>query len=118
MFVTGALSLVHATATNRGIYIETPPVTAHNDLNTTTQTRVYGDEEDLFYYIQTINEYLWFSIAALCFGVLIYSGFKMVASEGEEGSFTSATNTMKWAGIGIGIALLSYAVIRLVVNLF
>jgi uncharacterized membrane protein YjfL (UPF0719 family) len=50
--------------------------------------------------------------------VLIIGGFKLMTASGDPEKLKQANKLLMWALIGILISILSYAIIRLVVNLF
>jgi FtsH-binding integral membrane protein len=64
-----------------------------------------------------INKYLRFAISVVCMWVLVFGGFKLMTASGDEKKMSEANKILTWALIGIVIALLSYALVRIVTNL-
>jgi hypothetical protein len=50
-------------------------------------------------------------------GVLIYGGFLLMTANGDNKKMQTANKILTGALIGIVIAILSYAIVRIVVNL-
>ena len=82
------------------------------------ESTVESDESTLFDVIQIINDYLWFSIAGMAMVVLIASGIKLMMAEWNKEDITKANRMIVSAIIAIFAAILSYTIIKLVVNLF
>lgn len=80
-------------------------------------TRVSAKEDTLFGFIQLINQYIRFSLAVVCFIVLVYGGYKLITAAGDAAKLGEATAILTNAGIGILIAILSYSVVRVIINL-
>ena len=40
--------------------------------------------------IALVNEYLWFSVGFICFGFLVFNGFKLVMARGNQDAFSKA----------------------------
>lgn len=81
-------------------------------------TQVDTDEWTLFEIIQIVNEYLRFSVWFFCLIVLIIGGFKIITAEWNSDKLKKANKITIWGVIWIFIAILSYAAVRLIVNLF
>ena len=82
------------------------------------ESTVESDESTLFDIIQIVNDYLWFSIAGAAMIVLITAGIKLIMAEWNKEDITKANRMIVSAIIAIFAAMLSYAIIKLVVNLF
>ena len=82
------------------------------------ESTVESDESTLFDVIQIINDYLWFSIAGLAMVVLVYAWVKLILAEWNKEDVSKANRMVVSAIIAIFAAMLSYAIIKLVVNLF
>lgn len=76
-----------------------------------------GTTIDVRNVVSAVNGYLWFIIGFLCFCFLIYHGVMLVMARGEEKELKNAKQMMLGAAVGIAICLLSYSLVRLVVNL-
>ncbi len=82
------------------------------------ESTVESDESTLFDVIQIINDYLWFSIAGMAMVVLIAAGMKLIVAQWNKEETTKANRMIVSSIIAIFAAMLSYAIIKLVVNLF
>ena len=100
------------------IVVQVPNNQGQQDVAVTGPTQVQGDESSFFQLIQTINQYLRFGIGVVCMAVLVIGGFKLITASGNPEKLKQANKLLMWALIGILISLLSYSIIRLVVNLF
>ena len=100
------------------IVVQVPNSQGQSDVAVTGPTQVQGDESSFFQLLQTINQYLRFGIGVVCMVVLVMGGFKLMTASGNPEKLKQANKLLMWALIGILISILSYAIIRLVVNLF
>lgn len=114
LFWISFLSMVSA------ITIEIPDPEWNVDVSAITPwaTQISGDESSFFETIQMINQYLWIWIWLVCMFFLVYSWIGLITANGNEAKMKSANKTLTGALIGIIICILSYAVVRVVVNLF
>lgn len=99
------------------IVVEVPSSQWQEDVIVTGPTQIQADESTLFETIQTINKYLRFSIGAICMGVLIFWWIKLVTAQGDWAKLKEANKLLMWALIWILIAIFSYALVRIIVNL-
>jgi len=113
-----ALLLTLPVLNSFAIVVQVPNSQGQADVAVTGPTQIQGDESSFFQLIQTVNEYLWFFIGVVCMAVLVIGGFKLITASGDPEKMKQANKLLMWALIGILIAVLSYAIIRLVVNLF
>lgn len=88
------------------------------DVNVPSSSTVQGDPDVIIALVQQINDYLWFSIAAVCLAVALYAGFKLLTTDGDKAKMKKANEILVGAMVGIFIAVFSYVIVRLVVNLF
>jgi len=100
------------------IVVQVPNQWGQPDVAVTGPTQIQGDEASFFQLIQTVNEYLRFGIGVVCMAVLVVGWFKLMTASGNPEKLKQANKLLMWALIWILISLLSYAIIRLVVNLF
>lgn len=105
-----------------GVEVHLPWDHAGDDLNITIEgqtsnTRVRWDEKTLFKSINVVNDYLWWSFAVICTGLVIYWGFELITANGDKKAMKKAQWTFIWVGIGITLAMLSYLIVKLLVNL-
>jgi len=99
------------------INVEVPPSGGQNDIAVTWPTRVTWGESEIYDFIGVVNQYLWFTIIIIIFAALLYAGFKMMTSVGKADWFTTLINVLKGAGLWIMLSILSYVIVRLVINL-
>ncbi|MFA6256300.1 MAG: hypothetical protein WC606_03880 [Candidatus Absconditabacterales bacterium] len=114
IFTTLGLTCVFSTF---AIVVEVPSSQGQEDVMITGPTQIQGDESTFFETIQTINTYLRFSIGAICMGVLIFGGIKLMTAGGDAAKMKEANKLLMGALIGILIAIFSYAIVRIIVNL-
>lgn len=105
-----------------GVEVHLPWDYAGDDLNITmkgqtSNTRVRWDEKTLFRSINVVNDYLWWSFAVVCTGLVIYGGYGLITANGDKKAMQKALWTLIGTAIGITIAMLSYLIVKLLVNL-
>ena len=83
-----------------------------------TDSIVEADANTILWTINIINWYLRLAIWAITLWVLIYWWFKLISSQWEEKKLKEANSLILWAFVGIVIASMWYAIIKIVVNLF
>lgn len=76
------------------------------------------DSNSIINLIQQINEYLRFSLAAICMGVAIYAWYNIIMTWWDKAKIKKWNQTLVGALVGIVISVFSYVLVRLVVNLF
>lgn len=103
---------------SNAIEIQIPDDHAQADLAVVWSTQIEANESDLFDLINLINDYLWFSIWIICLWALVYGWIWLITAQWNDDKMKRANKILMWALIGILIAIFSYSVIRLVVNLF
>ena len=103
-----------------GIVIQVPDPEGNIDVSSITvwATQIQGDESSFFDTIQMVNKYLWMGVGLVCMILLVYSGIGLITANGDEAKMKNANKTLMGALIWIMICIFSYAVVRLVVNLF
>ncbi len=99
------------------IVVEVPSSQGQEDVIVTGPTQIQGDESTFFETIQIINKYLRFFIGAICMGVLIFWWIKLITAGGDPAKMKEANKLLLWALVGILIAIFSYAIVRIIVNL-
>jgi len=100
------------------IEVRVPSSQWQEDVNIWWSTTVNWDENTVFDLIQQVNQYLWMAIWAVCMWVLVYSWFKLMTANWDEWETKKANNMLVWAAVWIVVSLVSYTLVRLVVNLF
>jgi len=101
----------------QAVNVDVPDSNRDQDVNIAWPTTIQGEEKHIFILIQKINDYLWFSIAAICFGLLIYAWVKLMSASWNEEEMKKSNKLLTWAIIWLIVAIVSYAVVRLIVNL-
>lgn len=102
------------------VVIEIPDPEWNSDIWATivNSTQISWDESSFFNTIQMVNKYLWMSIGLVCMIFLVSAGIWLITANGDEKKMKNANKTLWWAIIWILISIMSYAIIRLVINLF
>lgn len=99
------------------IIVEVPSSQWQEDVIVTWLTQINADEWTIFEVIQTINKYLRFSIWAICMWVLIFWWIKLITAQWDQAKMKEANKLLTWALIWILIAIFSYAIVRIIVNI-
>ncbi|MFA5748080.1 MAG: hypothetical protein WC872_03105 [Candidatus Absconditabacterales bacterium] len=100
------------------IVLSVPESNGQEDFQVTGPTTIQSNESTLFGIIQVVNKYLRFSLGAVTMGVLIYGGISLITAQGNEEKMKKANKLLLGSLVGILICIFSYAVVRLIVNLF
>jgi len=74
-------------------------------------------EKHIFDIIQIINKYLWFSIWWICMVLLIFAGIRLISANWNEEVIKKTNNLLTGALIGLAISILSWAAVRLLINI-
>jgi len=105
--------------TTQAVKVQIPEGNRESDVMVKPQeSQIQTGEKDIFELIQIINKYLRFSIGAISLIGIIISGFRLLTSEGDEEANKKTSKMLLGASIGLWIAMLSYAIVKLIVNLF
>lgn len=93
-----------------------------DDINITTQwkmsnTRIRGDEKTLFNTVNLVNNYLRWSFTIVCTILVIYGGFELITANGDKKALKRAQWTFIGTWVWIAIAMLSYAIVRILSNI-
>ena len=99
------------------IIVEVPPSQGQEDVIVTWDPQIQWDESTFFETIKLINSYLRFSIWVICMGVLVYWWIKLITAQGDPAKMKEANKLLMWALIAILVAIFSYAIVRIIVNL-
>ena len=97
--------------------VQVPTPSGQDDIIVAEST-IESDESTIFDIIQIVNDYLWFAIAGIAMVVLVVSWLKLILAEWNKEETGKASKMIVSAIIAIFVAMLSYAIIKLVVNLF
>lgn len=115
IWLISSLSFVQQTF---AITVELPRTQGNIDIAVVWPEEISWDEWTFFDTIQMINQYLWFWLGAVCMFVLVWGGIQLITASGDADKMKKTNKLLMGALIGILISILSYSVIRLVVNLF
>lgn len=66
--------------------------------------------------IRTITSTLLFLLGAVAVIMIIFSGFKYVASAGDQSKVASAKNTLMYSVVGLIVAIAAYAIVDFVLS--
>ncbi len=77
-----------------------------------------ANESHIVEIVNLINDYLWFFVGLVCLVLLAYSGYKIITAQGDKKQISDAYNLIIATIIAILVAVLSYAIVKLLVNLF
>ncbi len=100
------------------ITVELPRTQGNIDIAVVWPEEISWDESTFFDTIQMVNQYLWFWLWFICMAVLVWGGIQLITASGDADKMKKTNKLLMGALIGILISILSYSVIRLVVNLF
>jgi hypothetical protein len=118
LLFVGFFGLMFGFSSSYGITIQVPSQQGQTDVAVLWSTSIQENESTLLNVIQLINSYLWFAIWVVCMAVLIRGWVKLITAQWDEKKMAEANKLLLWALAWIIISLLSYALIRLIVNLF
>jgi hypothetical protein len=112
LFVSFVFSSVWA------ITLTLPATDGNKDIILTWPTQVESQSDLITWYIQLVNKYLWFAMIVLLFVLLVWMGFKLMTNEAwSDDGKTILKNWLTSAWAGIIIIMLSYTIVRLVINI-
>lgn len=94
-----------------------PTPSGQDDIIVNWSTQIKTDEVELIDTINIVNEYLWFILAWLAFVIFVIAGIKLIAWW-EKDNLSKANKMLVWSAIAIVVSMLSYALVKLLINLF
>ncbi len=102
----------------QAITLTLPSADGNRDIVLTWPTQVESQSDLIIWYIQLLNQYLWFAMIVLLFVLLVWIGFKLMTNEaGSDDAKKVLKDGILSAWAGVIIIMLSYTVVRLVINL-
>lgn len=102
-----------------GLQVILPSAGWNKDMQAIVRTGTVDSKwDDILWFINLANQYLWFILWVVAFWVLVYAGFKLITARWDEKEMKKLWGTLMWIVIGLFIAIFSYLIIRLVLNLF
>lgn len=100
------------------IVLQVPPVQWQEDVVETWPSQVETDESTIFEIIQIVNKYLWFAIWAVAMVIFVVAWFKLISAWWDAAAVWKANKMLIWSMIALLVSILSYALVRIIVNLF
>ena len=97
--------------------IQVPTPSGQDDIIVNGSTNVQTDETELIDLINIVNEYLWFILAWLAFVIFVVAGIKLITWWTKD-NMSKANKMLIWSVIAIVISMLSYALVKILINLF
>ena len=76
-----------------------------------------ANEQTLLWYVKIINTYLRFSIWAIAMATLMYAGIQLITAWWDKAKVSKAWKMALYSLIWIFVAIVSYTIINLIVNL-
>ncbi len=67
---------------------------------------------------KVINKYLWFFTGVVSFILVLTAGYRLVTSKWKAEDLKKANKMLVWGLVGIFVSLLSYAIVKVLINLF
>lgn len=111
------LGLIPLYSQTFSVSINLPNWMWQDDINI-PRTRIDNTESTVLTYIKLINNYLWFGIIWFAMFWLVYSWIIMITSSWDKTKVSWAKDIALICIIAIAISMLSYFVVKLIVNLF
>lgn len=100
------------------ITLTVPPTDGNRDIILTWPTQIESQSDLITGYIQLANQYLWFAMIIIVFVLVVRIWFKLMTNEaGSDNAKKVLKDAIMSAWTGIMIILLSYTIVRLVINL-
>lgn len=78
---------------------------------------VKGNQDTLFKTINLINRYLRWSFAVVATGLTVYAGYEAITAGDDKKALKKAKWTLIGVGVGLAIAMISAAIVRIITNL-
>ena len=116
LIITFGLILL-STTNAFAIKIKVPPANWQDDVIISGTTTIETNENTLIDLIWIINNYLWFSLAGISMFIFVYAGIKLIIWWWKD-KISNANKMLLGSGIAIMISMLSYALVRIIINLF
>ena len=100
------------------LQVSVPQIDA-NELVNVKDSTISPDKDYIFKTIfDFINKHIWLAFWVIAFALLLYAGYLLVSSEGDSQWLKKANKTLIYGLVGLLIAILSYAIVMFIVNLF
>ena len=100
------------------ITLTIPPSDGFQDIAVIGPQQVEGEADLVYNYIQLANQYLWFAMIVICFIVVIRLWYKLMTNPaGSDEAKTALKKSIITVGIGLATIMISYTIVRLVINI-
>lgn len=97
------------------VSVELPPISSDEVWGSQV---VDTDKDSWIKFIDFVNEYLWFFLGILIMAYLIWAWIELFSAEGREEPLNKANKFIVYLVVWIILSMLSYAMVRVLVNLF
>lgn len=100
-----------------GLRIDTPTNVGVTPSQNSNPTYTSAWMNDVVYKILWwINDQLWFLAWLACLIVFLWGWYQLITARWDDKAMKDSKNKMIWAGVGMLLVLLSYAIVKMVVN--
>lgn len=79
--------------------------------------QVEATQGDFYGVISKANQYLWFAFGVIALGIVVYAWFKLITAKGDEKEMKKLWSTLVGLIIWLFIAIFSYLIVKLIINL-
>ena len=112
LFLFNLINFVYA------VTVQVPPKWSSTDYAVNGYSQIETWEQTILETIKLINKYLWFSIWAVLLWIIVYSWIAMIFSNWNEENMKKYAKIFWYSFIWLWIAMLSYIIVRIIINLF
>ncbi len=100
------------------ITLTIPPSDGFQDIAVSGPQQIEGKTNLVYDYIQLATQYLWFSMIVICFVAVVYLWFKLMTNPAWSSEIKGVLKTtLTGVGIWLVVAMMSYTLVRLVINI-
>lgn len=78
---------------------------------------VSANQGDFYGVISKANQYLWFAFGVVALGIVVYAWFKLITAKGDEKEMKKLWSTLVGLIIWLFIAIFSFLIVKLIINL-
>lgn len=99
-----------------GVEVRLPTDRPGDNITNNGKTQINANEDTLYNTINLVNEYLWWSFWVIAMGMLIYVWYLAITGSWDSKIYKKIIWGLIWIAFGLGIAMLSSALVKIVVN--
>lgn len=99
------------------IKLKIPTPSGQQDIVVNGSTTIQSTETELVDVINIVNDYLWFILAWLAFVIFVIAGIRLISWWNKDNMW-KANKMLVSAVIAIVVSMLSYTIVKLLINLF